>query len=143
MKPLTKIFRLTIIDEFDIIDLSNNQIINSGVWEKTLHYKCSEWEVSCILVPASTSKMFIEFKKYLPDGKQVIENHYVTHFEIISKSKNQMIKQTKGFASMDVEKRKAAASIGGKITSAKPGHMAVIGRAGGIKSGISRKNKKV
>lgn len=52
---------------------------------QTIDYPCSDWEVSCILVPQSLTKKYVEFKKYLPDGKQVVESHYVDSFNIIER----------------------------------------------------------
>jgi len=47
----------------------------------------------------------------------------------------------RGFASMDVVKRKEIQSKGGKSTSSKINHMADIGRKGGIASGKIRRVK--
>jgi hypothetical protein len=50
---------------------------------ETIDYPCSKWEVSCILVPASTTKLYVEFKNYAADGTQVTKTHYATSFKII------------------------------------------------------------
>jgi len=80
-----KVFRLIIDSTFELVDISteHEQKISDVLTRKVIDYPCSKWEVSCILVPASTTKLFVEFKRYENDGKQIIESHYVTEFKII------------------------------------------------------------
>jgi len=80
-----KVFRLFIDYDLELMDISSEfetKIADIPV-QKIIDYPCSQWEISCILVPASTTKMFVEFKRYEKDGKQTLESHYVTDFKII------------------------------------------------------------
>ncbi len=53
-----------------------------------------------------------------------------------------MSTSNRGFASMNPDKRKAIAQMGGNAVSADRGHMAEIGAVGGRNSGKVRASKK-
>lgn len=59
--------------------------VNDDETETVLHYPCSSWEISLMII--SATKVFplrgtVEFKSYKGDGTQVLERHYFSEFYV-------------------------------------------------------------